>query len=95
MTITVSSVPLEEAVPLRELYRQEMTFQIIHDSLPRRGFGNLFLLQRDERVAGYGFVMGYHGKPKDMIREFYVLPALRGSALSMFRRLIEVSGARR
>ncbi len=95
MTITVSSVPLEEAVPLRELYRQEMNCQIIHDSLPRRGFGNLFLLQRDERVAGYGFVMGYHGEPKDMIREFYVLPALRGSALSMFRRLIEVSGARR
>jgi GNAT superfamily N-acetyltransferase len=72
-----------------------MNCQIIHDSLPRRGFGNLFLLHRDGRVAGYGFVMGYHGEPKDMIQEFYVLPALRGSAPAMFRRLIEASGARR
>ena len=95
MTITVSPVPLEEVVPLRELYRQEMNCQIIHDSLPRRGFGNLFLLRRDGRIAGYGFVMGYLDEPKDMIQEFYVLPALRSSALSMFRRLIEVSGARR
>jgi GNAT superfamily N-acetyltransferase len=95
MTITVSPVPLAEIAPLRELYRQEMNCQIIHDSLPGRGFGNCFLLRRDGRVAGYGFVMGYHGEPKDMIREFYVLPALRGSAPPMFRRLIEVSGARR
>ena len=39
--------------------------------------------------------MGYQGEPKDMVREFYVLPAYRGSALPMFRRLIEVSRARR
>jgi GNAT superfamily N-acetyltransferase len=95
MEIDVSPVPLEEVLPLRELYRREMHCQIVHDSLPRRGFGNLFLIRADLRVAGYGFVMGYHGEPKDMIQEFYVLPTLRGSALPMFRRLIEVSGARR
>ena len=39
--------------------------------------------------------MGYQGEPKDMIQEFYVLPAHRGSALPMFRRLIEASQARR
>src|SRR4051794_26396039 len=39
------------------------------------------------RSAGYGFVMGYQGEPRDMIREFYVLPAYRGSALPLFRRL--------
>jgi GNAT superfamily N-acetyltransferase len=95
MTIDVSPVPLEEILPLRELYRQEMNCQIVHDSLPRRGFGNLFLLRRDGRIAGYGFVMGYLGEPKDMIQEFYVLPAYRGSALALFRRLIEASLARR
>ena len=73
MTIAVSRVPFEEVLPLRELYRQEMNCQIVHDSLPRRGFGNLFLLRLDGRVAGYGFVMGYHGEPKDMIQEFFVL----------------------
>ena len=95
MSIDVTPVPLEEVLPLRELYRREMNCQIVHDSLPGRGFGDLFLLRSDGRVAGYGFVMGYQGEPKDMIREFYVLPAYRGSALPMFRRLIEVSQARR
>ena len=34
MTITVTTVPLAEVLPLRELYRQEMNCQIVHDSLP-------------------------------------------------------------
>lgn len=95
MKIDVSRVPLEEALALRELYRREMNCQVVHDSLPGRGFGDLFLIRADGRVAGYGFVMGYRGEPKDLVREFYVLPALRGSALPMFRRLVEASGARR
>jgi GNAT superfamily N-acetyltransferase len=95
MTIDVSPVPLEAVLPLRELFRREMNCQIVHDSLPGRGFGDLFLIRAGGRVAGYGFVMGYRGEPRDMIQEFYVLPALRGSAMPMFRRLIEVSGARR
>jgi GNAT superfamily N-acetyltransferase len=95
VSIDVTPVLLEDVLPLRELYRREMNCQIVHDSLPRRGFGDLFLLRSDGRLAGYGFVMGYQGEPKDMIREFYVLPAYRGSALPLFRRLIEVSRARR
>jgi GNAT superfamily N-acetyltransferase len=91
----VTPVPLEEVLPLRELYRREMNCQIIHDSLPGRGFGDLFLIRADGRVAGYGFVMGYRGEPKDLIREFYVLPAHRGSALPMFRQLVATSQARR
>ena len=46
-------------------------------------------------MAGYGFVMGYRGEPKDMVKEFFVLPALRGSALPMFRQLVKTSDARR
>jgi GNAT superfamily N-acetyltransferase len=95
MAIDVARVPLEEVLPLRELYRREMACQIVHDSLPGRSFGDLFLIRDDGRVAGYGFVMGYRGEPRDLVREFYVLPALRGSALPMFRRLVAASGARR
>jgi GNAT superfamily N-acetyltransferase len=95
MAIDVSPVPLEDVLPLRELYRREMNCQIVHDSLPRRGFGDLYLIRLGGRIAGYGFVMGYQGEPKDMIREFYILPAYRGSAPAMFRRLIEVGQARR
>jgi GNAT superfamily N-acetyltransferase len=95
MTIDVARVLLEEILPLRELYRREMGCQVVHDSLPGRGFGNLFLIRLDGRVAGYGFVMGYRGEPRDLVQEFYVLPADRGSALPMFRRLVEATGARR
>jgi GNAT superfamily N-acetyltransferase len=95
MAIDVSPVPLAEVLPLRELYRREMGCQIVHDSLPGRGFGDLFLLRAGGRVAGYGFVMGYRGEPKDTVREFYVLPAHRGAALPLFRRLVAASRARR
>src|SRR4051812_3292686 len=95
MVIAISPVPLDEVLPLRELYRREMNCQIVHDSLPGRGFGELFLIRTDGRVAGYGFVMGYRGEPKDMIREFFILPAYRGAALPIFRKLIEASRAAR
>ena len=72
-----------------------MNCQIVHDSLPERGFGNLFLLRLDGRTAGYGFVMGYGNEPKDMVKEFFVLPALRGSVLPMFRQLVNTSEASR
>ena len=37
MSIDVTPVPLEEVLPLRELYRREMNCQIVHDSLPAQG----------------------------------------------------------
>jgi hypothetical protein len=67
--IDVSPAPLGEALPLRELYRQEMNCEIIHDSLPGRGLGDLFLIRADGRVAGSGFEMGYRGEPNEMLRD--------------------------
>jgi hypothetical protein len=52
VSIDVTPVLLEDVLPLRELYRREMNCQIVHDSLPRRGFGDLFLLRSDGRLAG-------------------------------------------
>ena len=69
MMISVTPVPLAEVLPLRELYRQEMNCQIVHDSLPGRGFGNLFLLRLDGRAAGYRFRMGNRGEPKEMVNK--------------------------
>src|SRR5438067_296197 len=95
MSIKVERDSLETILPLRELYRREMNCQIVHDSLPRRGYGDLFQIRESGQVAGYGFVMGYSDEPKDMIREFYVLPSCRGAAQRLFRHLIESSQARR
>ncbi len=95
MSIEVLPVNFDDVFPFRELYRHEMHCQIIHDSLPRRGFGNLSLPQQCGRVAGYGFVMGYQDEPKDMVREFYVLPSGRGDSRQLFRALVKASQAKR
>jgi GNAT superfamily N-acetyltransferase len=91
--IDVSQVPFDDIQSLRDLYRQEMNCQIVHDSLPARGFCNLYLIRVDGRVAGYGCVLGFGDDPKDVIREFYVLPVYRSRALLLFRRLIAASHA--
>jgi GNAT superfamily N-acetyltransferase len=93
MTIDVEPVPFERIEPLRALHRQAMRCQVVGDSLPGRGFGDLFLLLVDARVAGYGFVMGYRGEPRDIVREFFLLPPFRAFAVPLFRKLIEVSSA--
>ena len=64
MVIDISPVTLDEVLRPRELYRRELNCQIVHDSLPRRGLGELFLIRADGRVAGYGFVMGYRDEPR-------------------------------
>ena len=47
-TIEISQVALEAILNLRELYRQEMNCQIVHDSLHARHFLDSYLI----RVGG-------------------------------------------
>jgi GNAT superfamily N-acetyltransferase len=93
MNIEVSRVEVNEITPLRELYRQEMNCQIIHDAFPRRGFSDPYLIRVESRVAGYGLVANRHDP--DTVDEFYPLPAYRAAALPIFRQLLEVSQATR
>src|SRR5690348_2702337 len=95
MRINVSLVPLAEIVALRDLYRKEMNCQIVHDSLHQRGFTDSYLIRVNDEVAGYGCVVGFGGKPKDMVKEFYVLPVHRAAALPLFRQFVTASRARR
>src|SRR5262245_46935817 len=91
MNIEVSRVDVNDIMPLRELYRQEMNCQIIHDSFPRRGFSDAYLIRVAGGIAGYGLVANKHYP--DTVNEFYTLPAYQQTALPMFRRLLEVSQA--
>jgi GNAT superfamily N-acetyltransferase len=93
MNIEVSRVEVNEVMPLRELYRQEMNCQIVHDAFPRRGFSDPYLIRIEGRVAGYGLVANQHDP--DTVDEFYPLPAYRAAALPMFRQVLEVSQATR
>ncbi|MFO0959242.1 MAG: GNAT family N-acetyltransferase [Isosphaeraceae bacterium] len=94
MNLEVSPVPGEETLALRELHRHEMHCQMLRDSWHERGWTDSYLLRIGGRVVGYGLVGGIGLDPRDIVVEFYVLPASRGRALPLFRRLIEASGAR-
>jgi GNAT superfamily N-acetyltransferase len=94
MQIEVSLVPGEATLSLRELYRQEMNCQIIHDSWHGRGWTDSYLLRLDGRGVGYGLVGGVRADPKDVITEFYVLPVHRAAALPLFRQFAAASRAR-
>jgi GNAT superfamily N-acetyltransferase len=91
MNIEVSRVEVNDITPLRELYRQEMKCQIVHDSFPRRGFSDPYLIRVEGRIAGYGLVANKHYP--DTVNEFHTLPAHRAAALPMFRQLLEASQA--
>jgi len=91
MNIKVTRVDMTEINPLRELHRQAMNCQIMHDSFPRRGFSDPYLLHVEGRVAGYGLVANVHWP--ETVHEFYPLPAYRAVSLPLFRQLLEVSQA--
>jgi GNAT superfamily N-acetyltransferase len=91
MNLEVSRVEVEEITPLRELHRQQMNCQIMHDSFPRRGFSDPYLIRVDGRIAGYALIANKHWP--ETVHEFYPLPDYRAAALPMFRQLLEVSQA--
>jgi GNAT superfamily N-acetyltransferase len=91
MDSEVARVEVEEITPLRELHRQAMGCQIMHDSFPRRGFSDAYLLRVEGRIAGYGLVANRHWP--ETVHEFYPLPRYRAAALPLFRQLLEVSQA--
>ncbi|MFZ0959950.1 MAG: GNAT family N-acetyltransferase [Terriglobia bacterium] len=94
MTIEASLVTLGEILPLRDLYRQEMNCQIVHDSLHERGFTESSLIRVNGQVAGYGALVRDRAGWKDVIKEFYVLPVHRPAALKLFRQFAAASKAR-
>src|SRR5687768_9895019 len=91
MKIEVSRVEVDEITPLRELHRQAMNCQIMHDSFPRRGFSDPYLIRVGGPLAGYGLVANQHWP--ETVHEFYPLPGYRAAALPLFRQLLEVSQA--
>ena len=95
MRIDASLVPLRDILELRDLYRQEMNCQIVHDSLHERGHFDSWLLRVDGAIAGYGSVGGYRETPRTTVKEFHVLPLHRPSSFRLFDELLRASGATR
>lgn len=91
--IDIGRVEVGEILRFRDLYRREMHCQIIHDSLHERGFTHSYLIRADGMVAGYGCVLGYGTDPKDIVREFFVLPPYVTRTAHLFERFVEACGA--
>jgi len=95
MKLTANAADAEGVLPWRDIYRLEMSCQIIHDSLHSRpGWTREYLLFSDGLPAGYGSVAvagPWKGKPT--VYEFYVLPHYRTHAFELFRTLLIASGA--
>lgn len=95
MSISVAKVSLRKILPLRERCREEMNCQIVQDSWHERRFTTGYTHTLDGEIVGYGSVGGVGSEPKDLVKEFYVEPASRSLANSLFEELVRASGARR
>jgi GNAT superfamily N-acetyltransferase len=92
--VKLSSV--QEVLPLRTRYREEMNCQIVHDSIHQReGWTLTYLLDMRGIAAGYGSVaIAGPWKEKPAVFEFYVLPEYRSRAFDLFEAFLAASGAR-
>jgi GNAT superfamily N-acetyltransferase len=95
MEISASESSLESIRRWRDMYRLEMSCQIIHDSIhDRPGWTREYLLALAGTPVGYGSVAvagPWLGKPT--VYEFYVVPNQRLRLFDLFRALLAASGA--
>lgn len=86
---------LATILPWRDLYRQEMNCQVIHDSIhARAGWSREYLLGNESGPVGYGSVAvagPWDGRPT--VYEFYVVPPARGRLFELFEALLAASDA--
>jgi GNAT superfamily N-acetyltransferase len=97
MKVLAEAATVEDILRWRDLYRQEMNCQIVHDSIHARpGWTETFVLSIDGTMVGYGLVaVSGPWKDKPTVFEFYVLPYYRLRMFDLFEALLAASGAER
>jgi GNAT superfamily N-acetyltransferase len=95
MDVSVEATSLERIRLWRDMYRLEMSCQIIHDSIhDRAGWSEEYLLSLNGTPVGYGSVaVGGPWKDQPTAYEFYVVPTQQRRVFDLFRKLLEVTGA--
>jgi GNAT superfamily N-acetyltransferase len=93
MNIQVSPVDPERILPFRDLYRQELNCQIVHDTAHyRKDCVQSFLLEVDGEIAGYGSTwVGNYWMTNGALFEFYVLPVHRCRLFMLFDEFVRVT----
>jgi len=96
MELAAEPTTFEEIRSWRDLYRQEMNCQIIHDSIHSRpGWTLEYFLSADGAPVGYSSIaVAGPWKDKPTIYEFYVLPYYRSRLFDLFSVLLAASGAK-
>jgi GNAT superfamily N-acetyltransferase len=97
MELAAELVTVEVIGPWRNLYRQEMNCQVIHDSLHSRpGWTLEYSLFAGGVPVGYGsVVVAGPWKDEPTLYEFYVLPHYRSRLFDLFSLLLAASGVNR
>jgi GNAT superfamily N-acetyltransferase len=95
MTAEARLCSVEEILPMRELYREEMNCQITHDSIPRReGWTLAYLLTLNGTNVGYGLIaIAGPWKDKPTVVEYYVAPTHRTRVFDLFEAFVAASSA--
>jgi GNAT superfamily N-acetyltransferase len=94
-TMSATATTFERIRLLRDMYRLEMSCQIIHDSLHERpGWTREYLLSVADIAVGYGsLAVGGPWTGQPTVYEFYVVPTQRLHLFDLFRVLLAVSDA--
>jgi GNAT superfamily N-acetyltransferase len=97
MELSAKLAAFEDIVAFRDLYRQEMNCQIIHDSIHYRpGWTLECSLSANGLPIGYGSIaIAGPWKDNPTIYEFFVLPHYRSRFFDLFSLLLATSGANR
>src|SRR5215813_11781810 len=95
MPMEARQIELRDIEGLRDIYRQEMSCQIIHDSIHSRpGWSKEYLLIEDGTRVGYGSIaVGGPWREKPTLYEFFVLPQHRLGMFDLFEYLLKSSEA--
>ena len=95
MTPEARLCSVEEILPMRELYRQEMNCQITHDSISRReGWALAYRLTLSGVLVGYGLLaIGGPWTDKPTVIEYYVAQEYRTRVFDLFEVFVAASGA--
>ena len=95
VNLSAKLVTVPEISLWRDLYREEMNCQIVHDSLSvRPGWTQPWLLEAEGVPVGYGSILiGGPWAGTRTVFEFYMLPKGRARVFDLFAALLEASAA--
>lgn len=91
MSFDWKEVEVQRLQPFRQLYRQEMNCQIVHDGWASRGYAASYAAFEGTSILGYAAVDRRYDKGS--LIEFYLLPAARTQAMGHFRDALAISNA--